>query len=66
MLMRVCPGGTEGSGREASLSSSSWCHSAWRCFKLREGGREGGGRERGKERGEGEGRERVHTQLLDT
>ena len=28
LLMRVCPGGTEGSGRVASLSSSSRCHSA--------------------------------------
>jgi len=52
MLMRVCPGGTEGSGREASLSSSSLCHSAWRCFKLEEERRKGGREQMKEGRGE--------------
>ena len=64
MLMRVCPGGTEGSGREASLSSSSLCQSAWRCFKLEEERRKDGREQMKEGRGEkrkgreGRGRER--------
>jgi len=63
MLMRVCPGGTEGSEREASLSSSSLCHSAWRCFKLEEEWRKDGREQMkegrgGKREGEGGKRER--------
>ena len=51
-LLHAVPKGTEGSGREASLFSSSLCHFAWRCFKLEEE-RKKGGRERTK--GEGKG-----------
>ena len=51
MLMAVCPGGTEGSVRKASLSKFlPLCHSTWCCFKL--GGRVGGNRRR---KGEGKG-----------